>query len=437
MKPIVLIPPILSFVIGVGWIGTQRMAISSLEDETTELRDRIDALGNGRGEAGEQSLAMRMKEEAASEGDGIDWKDLAEKLAGANRGQMRDMRAMMELQTALMEMDADDLLAELAKIEALDLNNEARRALESMLIGMLAQKDPQVVLERYMERVNDDQGGMSWQLSSAFQQWQEKEPVAALTWLDAEIAKGTFESKSLDGKNRARVRFESAVIVGLLSKDPAAAKERMMAFPEDQRLEFFNQGMLVTRQPGSEKAFAELARSVLPEDQWGDAYRNSVGNLMRQGGFDKVDDLITEIEAGGKERESIVDHAVNQRVQKLGQEGKLDREAVDELREWASTQAPDRVDGVTGEALGKIWGNKSKIEERVRIVEALHDEGAGDELIISFIGDRHRGAAQQEAMRPLLDRISDEEVRQEAIDRLDGKSTPTPPSSSEVIEESE
>jgi hypothetical protein len=427
MKIFLIIPPVLSLAIAAGWLGSQRVVISGLETETAELRERIRTRASGSGEAGERSLATRMKEESKDQDEEIDWKGLAGKLARANRGGMPDMRAMMELQTALMEMDADELLAELDRIEGMDLGQEARQTLDGMLIGMLAQKDPKVMLDRYMDRVNDDRSGMSWQLSNAFQQWQKEEPVAALAWLDAEIAKGTFESRSLDGRSESRFRFESAAMIGLLSTDPATARERVLAFPEDQRLGFFNQGMLAIQRPGSEKAYAELVRSVLPEDQQGAAYKQSVGHLMRQGGLEKVDRLISEIDASDREREAIVDHALSQRVQTLGWEGKLDRAAVDEMREWASTQSPGRVDTITGEALGKVWGNRSKLEDRVRLIEALHDEGAGDDLIVSFIGSRPRGSEARELMGPLVERIADDAKRQQVIDRLAGKPmTPAP-----------
>ncbi|MEM1085731.1 MAG: hypothetical protein AAGI48_16605 [Verrucomicrobiota bacterium] len=424
MKPLPFIPPIACLAIAAGWLGTQRVAISSLETETAELRERIRLVGSGGVEAGERSLAMRMKEAGEEEGDEIDWEDLAEKLSEANRGGMTDMRAMMELQTLLMEMEADELLAELERIDALDLGKEARQMLDGMLIGMVAQKDPKLVLDRYMDRLHDDHNGMSWQLSNAFQQWQKEEPAAALAWLDAEIAKGTFESKSLDGRSQARIRFESAAIMQLLRTDPEAAAERVTGFPEDQRLAFFNQGVMSFQSPGNQAEFSELVRKVLPEDQWGAAYQQRVGNLMRQGGFEKVDDMISEIEASDGERESIVDHAVTQRVQTLGWEGKLDREKLNEMQEWASSQSPDKADAIMGEALGNVWGDRSKLGDRIKLVEGLHEDGAGDELIVAFLSNQNADAETVAMVGPLVERISDEEKRQEVMSWLEGESNP-------------
>lgn len=413
MKPIHFIPPLLALLIAGGWLGSQHVAISGLEGETAELRERIRLVNLSAGEAGGRSLANRMKDEGPEDGE-IDWKDLAEKLAQANQGGMQDMRAMMELQTLLMGMEADELLAELDRIEGLELNREVRQGLENMLIGMLAQKEPKLVLERYVHRMNDDRGGLSWNLANSFKQWQKKEPAAALAWLDAEIAKGTFESKSLDGRNGARIRFESAAIAGLLKTDLEAGKARALAMPEDQRIDLFRQGMVGFGISGNEEAFADLVRSVVPEGQWGEAYEQTVNHLMRGGGYEKVAELITEIDADGKERDAIVKQAVKGKLQALGWENKVDREAVDQMRDWVQEQAPENVDSFTGEALSSVWGDKSKLEQRVVIVEELLDDGAGDDLIMSFLETQRHASETREMVRPLVERISDSEKREKA-----------------------
>ena len=172
MKPSYFFPPVLSLVIAGGWIGSQRVSIGKLEEETVVLRERIELVRNGSMDGGVPTLATRMKGGGEGGEGGIDWKDLGDKLARADHGEMPDMRAMMELQTTLMGLSGEELLAELDRIDGMDLSKDVRKALDGMLIGLLAQKEPKAVLDRFLDRMNDRQSGMAWQLSNAFRQWQ-------------------------------------------------------------------------------------------------------------------------------------------------------------------------------------------------------------------------------------------------------------------------
>lgn len=419
MKIRILIPPAAALAIAGVWLGSQRSSIRELKGETVVLREGIERARRGWSSEGDPSLAIRMKEQKGAADGEIDWKDLGAKMAEGQHGRMADMRAMMELQTSLMDLSGDELLAELAKIDALDLSKDVREALDGMLVGMLVQKEPKAVLDRYLDRLNDQQSGMSWRLSNAFKQWQKKDPAAALAWFDAEIAKGTFNSKALDGRSEGRLRFEAAVVGNLLPSDPVAAARRVEDLPEDQRKQLFQQGAFASLKEKDQQAFAELVRSTVAEDERGAAYRQTVSSLMREGEFEKVDGFISNIGATAAEREAIVSEAAKRRIQMLGREGKIDREAVDEVRMWAMAQSPDQVDVITGKSLANVWGDKSTFEDRAKIVEQLHDEGAGDDLIISFLSANSHGGDSAELSRSLAERVGDEAKRAELIQKFE------------------
>lgn len=401
------------------WLGFQGSSIRELKRETVVLREKIEMARRGWGAGSDQSLATRMREQKEESDGEIDWMSLGSKMAKGENGQLSDMRAMMELQTSLTALSGEQLLAELDKIDALDLSREVRKALDGILVGMLAQKDPKAALDRWLDQVNDQGTGMSWQLSNAFQEWQKKDPAAAMAWFDAEISKGSFESKKLDGRSDARLRFEAVAIRSLLTSDPGDAKRRIEALPEEQRKQVFNGGVFSGLKEESHKAFADLVRAVVPEGERGEAFNSAVSAMARKD-FDQVDGFISNIQATTAEKEAIVARAAQSRIQGLGWDGEVDRAGVDEVRAWAATQSPDKADAITGRSLANIWGGESSFDNRVKMIETLHAEGAGDALIISFLSENHQAQQSSDISRALAERVRDESQRAKLLEEIGG-----------------
>ena len=417
-----LIPPLTALVMGGVWLGVQGSSIRELKRETVVLREKIAMARRGWGAGSDQSLATRMKEQKGETDREIDWMSLGSKMAKGENGQLSDMRTMMELQTSLTALSGEQLLAELDKIDGLDLSREVRKALDGILVGMLAQKDPKAALDRWLDQVNDQGNGMSWQLSNAFQQWQKKDPATALAWFDAEISRGSFESKKLDGRSDARLRFAAVAIRRLLTSAPGDAQLRIEALPEDQRKQVFNAGLFSGLKEESHKAFADLVRAVVPEEERGEAFNAAVSAMARKD-FDQVDGFISNIQATTSEKEAIVAHAAQSRIQGLGWDGEVDRAGVDEVRAWAATQSPDKADAITGKSLANIWGGESSFDDRVKMIETLHAEGAGDDLIISFLSENHQAQQSSEISRTLAERIRDESQRAKLLEEIGGGAT--------------
>jgi hypothetical protein len=331
-----------------------------------------------------------------------------------------DMRSMLTIQRKIMAMSAAEINAALEEIAALDLDKQSRAQLEQMLIGLLVQKEPQLVLERYFDKMDDPNSGMSWQLAGAFQQWLGKDSAAAAAWFDARIAEGKFESKSLDGKSQGRLRFEAALVSSLLASDPAAAGQRIALLPADQRRDLFQQGMFMNLKPGSEKAFANLIREHVPDSQRGAALASATGMMVHQGGYEKVGEYLDGIEATPAERKAVASQTASSKLQTLSHQGTIDRAAIDEMRGWLSKQSPDDVDRITGESLANLWNPGEKWEDHAKLVSELHAEGASDELLVSFLGghqvSQHRDAAIQMALK-----IEDEAQRERVLQRLGGQ----------------
>jgi hypothetical protein len=420
MKPLHFLPPAVALVASGLWLGLQQRSISTLETETVLLRQHVEAAKHAAIADDSSLAAARTNGKKANEPEAIDWKSLADTMAKAERGSgMPDIRAMMKLQSKLMSLSGAELTAALDEIAGLELSNDARRSLENMLINLLAQKEPKLVLDRYLDRLNDTRSGMgSWQLAHAFQQWAGKDSAAATAWLDAQIAAGKFDSKSLDGKSQSRQQFEAAVLASLIASDVNAAGKRLAAMPEDQRLEMFQSGAFMNMKPGTEKNFATLVRENVPENQRGQAFSNATNMMVHQGGYEKVGKFLDEIDATPGERKDIVKQAAVNKIQQLSHNGAVERKEIDEMRAWVAQSSPDNVDTITGESLGTLWGRESKWEDNAKLISELHAEKPSDDLLVSFLSG-HQASRNHEAALELAAKISDETKRAEVTARLE------------------
>jgi hypothetical protein len=420
MKPVTAIPPLAALAIAGIWLGTQRKSISAVESETTLLRQHVEAAKAPSSPDDDRSLAAaRTRAKQVKNPKAVDWKDLASKMT-SSQGMMPDMRAMMEIQRTITPMSAAELSEALKETAALQLDPQSRMMLESMLLQLLSQKDPQLVLEQHLDRLEGPNGSMSGQLASAFQQWLAKDPAAAAAWFDARIAEGKFEGKSLDGSSHGRLQFEAAMVSSLLATDPDAAGKRLAMLSKHEQQELFRQGMFMNLKPGSEKAMANLIREHVPEARRGSTLANATGMMVHQGGYEKVGEFLDGIEATPAERKAVANEAARSKLVMLSQQGTLDRTAIDEMRGWLSKQSPDDVDRITGESLGNVWNPKVKWEDRAKMVGELHAEGGSDELLISFLQGQQTSKHREDALE-LAAKITDETRRAEIIERIGRK----------------
>ena len=420
MKPTVLLPPALALAAAAIWLGTQHRSLSAVEDQNTRLREQIASVRSTSGDAATAKTTGHGKNGSKpAAAKKINWKELAAKQKDMERGQsIQDMRAMIELQKNLLGMSTEELVAQLDEIEALDITPEAKAGLQGMLIGMLAQKDPKMALDRFADRMEDDRSGsMSWQVAQAFQQWSNKEPEAALAWLDAQLAAGKFEGKSLDGRNDVRLRLEGAVLANLIATNPSAAIERLAKIPESQRAQIFQGGMMFNVKPGSEKAMADLIRSQLPEKDQATTLGQSASMLVQQGGYDRVTQYLKDIDASPAEREAIASQSVQMKLRNSQDLAKL-APALEEGRTWAEAQAPGSGDRVIGKALGSMPNFKQASEMAL----SMHEKSGNDEVLIAFI-EGPNAYGHQEAILPMIDKISDPAKREELRERF----VPKPP----------
>lgn len=414
MKTPHFIPPVAALLIAIAWLGAERRTLAKLEEENTVLRKHIAAARETAASDGEgnSSAAANTKKP-----DELDWKKIADQLGSMERnGGMPDMRAMIRLQQQIMSMESEQLVAALDEIAALDLDGDQRMMLEQMLLGIIAEKDPELALTRFLGRVGDQFGAVNWQLSHALGTWAEKDPAAATAWFDREIAKGSFESKSLDGEDGPRPRFESALIGVLLKSDPAAAGRRLAALPAEQRVETLNS---VNVGDDEQKALVGLIRGSAPEEEQPELVANQMNRFSHNGDYESMTAYLERIEATPSERAACVDEAADSRFLMRTGKGGITREKIDEFRTWANSASEGSADRATGKALAGAMnmGKETSFSELAALAKEYHAASGNDELLIP-LADHWRARSHKEEARELAGLISDEKRREEILEKL-------------------
>lgn len=323
---------------------------------------------------------------------------------------MGDVRPSEHFEQKVRSMSKEELASALDEMVALQLPSDIRRWLEITLFRSLCLLDPEFTLTRYIDR--DTMIAVS---SDALKQWAIKDQKSAVTWFDQQIAAGKFESKSLDGKSRARQQLESQLIEHLLSTDPEAAAARLAVFPADQRADV----LMTPDKPEAQFAFAKLVRSQLPEADRIPTLARQVRLDASNDGYSQVTDYFERIAASPAERAVFVSEAAETKVRWLSQDRKISREDIDELRGWAATQAPGNVEKATGAALAQSMSGDNNLEfiDAAALASHYHAANGNDdvltELLSNLVVDDH-----QEEARILAEKITDPQRRAEILNQI-------------------
>ncbi len=413
-----VIPPSVALVAVLFWNLSQWRAVSAQEDESGDLRKRVEAVKSARD--GLHTDNRQSKSKLSDVNGPIDWKSLSARLVGMrNSSQTTDFREMLGLNKRLGAMSREEIIAALDEISKLGLDDEARRSLEEVLIGPLIEKDPELALTKFASRIRDDSDGVGWQLASALESWAKKSPADASSWLDHQILAGLFESRSLDGRSDTRMEFEAAVVGVLLGSDPSAASQRIAALPEDQRREALEQITFSELGDAAQKAYVDLVRGLVPKDENSGSFTHIISELIPEGGYAKVANFLDEIHATPEEREVSARQAANSQLGALADERALTRNDVESMRDWLKTQSPGNVDTVTGEALGEVVQDEGKFsfQDASKLVLDYQKSSGSDDVLVAFLRS-FAARSNLEQAASLAQMIKDPAIRQEILDGL-------------------
>lgn len=415
MKVFHVIPPALSLVLVIAWNLRSQGSIREMEARNRELRSGIKAAGLGpQGEARGDGMRRRpVKSRAAT----LDWKAIAVK---AGKGaESVDLKSMLEWSRQIEGMSDLEILEALDGMDAMALDDRQREALEDLLIDPLIEKNPQLALERFADRIGKDDDNIGWRLSTAMAGWVKADSTAAMAWFDRQIAAGTFDSRTLDGRSEARIEFEGALAGELLGSSDALVARRISALPEEQRREALEQISFSELSPAARDAYVGLVRGLVPADERDGSFSHMVADLAEESGFGEVDAFLNRVNATPEERLVSAKEAANTRLGMIAEDREVTAGDVDAMRAWVEKQAPGTTDRVTGEALGDAAqdGGEFNFDAASKLALEYHRRSGGDEVLAAFL-ESFAARSNSEQALPLLDQIRDPKLRDRLRDSL-------------------
>lgn len=405
-------PPLAALLLVGTGIGVQRGGIAELEVRNEALRQRIERSEHSADSTTLTSAAASATGSSVVTGKRIDWRKLATLKAYGSGEDARALRAMIDLQQGLLELSPQELLTQLDEIAALDLPGEAKRDFEGMILQILGQKDPQLALDRFAGRLSSNQPSATWRLTMIFQQWAAKDIGAAAAWMDRQIEAGTFESKSLEGKNENRKNFEATLIREWVSGDFAAARERVTTLPEPLRSEVLKQDLFSKLKAGNEKEVADLIRNNAGNAV--EVLAKSSAFLASKDGYERAGQFLKTIEANAEERNAIAAQAVSMKLANDGWIKTDPASTIETARNWALQEAPGAAERITGDALGRLAGNR--FDEAAKLALQYQESSGDDTVLVTFLKTDGVKSHPDQAL-PLVERIADP-VKREEVHKL-------------------
>ncbi|TAG06890.1 MAG: RNA polymerase sigma factor, partial [Verrucomicrobia bacterium] len=355
--------PTIALICSAALIATQHHSISKLERQSSVLQKAINARSSS-SLAGFSADKRTSAAKTETDNEAFDWKKIAELFRQQNRIVSPGDRIRMEkLQQRFRAMSEVQLNAALDEIAALDLPKSYRDLLESIFINMLIEKYPQFALNKYIDRAQGSDSWIQFELAMAMGEWAKKDSASAIAWFDEQIASGKFDSKSLDGKSRARLEFEGRIFSSLLNSDPDAAKRRLNSLPEDQQNEVLSKAITGYINEENQIAFAELVRNRIQDKHQVNSVLSQHASFLVRGenGYQKVSAYLERIQATPSERGACLQQAVESQFQMITQQKKVTREDLDTMREWVTSQAPESTADITGKALASAINPMSNL----------------------------------------------------------------------------
>jgi len=242
----------------------------------------------------------------------------------------------------------------------------------------------------------------------AFENYFERDPIAAVQWLNDKAGSGAFEHL---GGSADQIAFESQVIHAGMATDPSAMKARLLSLPEESRATVFANSRA---EPGTESAWAEVIRGSLRGEQGAVALAQVVISSST-GQLDKVNGLMAILSPTETERDEIV--SLTLRKHPCDPEtGAFSEELLDEVHTWAREISPAIAGRKTGLLLGDYLTG-SGIDQASQIVSRYALEGDGDAVLTAFLTHPSTLLYPEQVM-PLCDQIGDPVLREQVRQQL-------------------
>ncbi len=383
------------------WVGTQRKSIASLEQENASLRTGIEASERSTVAPLPPQRNVPRTARVFHADQPIDWQEVSDYLAEANR----DPQWLASLRMKLQSMSPQELIAEMDKIEELFPNHPG---LEQMVLRPLIEKDPALPLKHLIGRIDSTSSSLTPPLFDAMWEWVKRDVDAAAAWFDEPVSAGSFTERRLGSRHLLDL-FHGPIIGELISRNPAAAMARFETIPESNRNDFIFFALNSwTEKVSDYAAFASVIREVMPEKDrlW------PITAFAQLLPFEEVSGYLDAINATPEERGESADKSAEMRVQHLSYEETITRHDIEAILEWAAEVAPHAVGRVTGAALDRSTHAMTALafDDAAKLALEYHAETGDDDILIRFL-DSYTGQSNKAASREVAQSIIDPERR--------------------------
>ncbi len=349
-------------------------------------------------------------EETATDGKTWDWPRALEAVKEQSMG-IGDFAEANRLRERIQAMEKSKILATLDEIQRLDLPRNSKAQLEHLFVDPLAQKDAAAAFDRFGDRMEENTG-IRHALKRGLETIAKEDPAAALALMDREIAKGTFEVKTLSQTSASRVELERVLAGILIDSDPSQLAARIVNMGEDEAFSLLRSDVHLRLTEDEWPAFANILRQGLPPDKQAVAFVEQA--LPSGDDYARVSRLLQATGAGEDEARRVAEQVGKVRLEYLAGERKLTAETVDAYRQWAAPLAPGSIDRLTGAALRKaVTENRMGFGQAAEIALHCQESGGSDELLTVFL--TAKGRFPKEAAREVAARIKDPQQRAKII----------------------
>ncbi len=421
MKPIHFIPPALALIAVGLWLSRSWGELQTVSERLRIQQHAGNHGGNTLLVDGSEKGRRPTRDIPVSR-QKIGWQRLSEIHGQPSKG----IFAKLELRRAellLREMSPEELLAALAEIAALDVDERERWAMNEQVLNALAAKDPVALLDHLISP-----GGAKVQsgrfVFNVFSKWAGTDAGAATVWLDEKIAAGDFTSKALSGENYHRTNLEAAMLKVLIGTDATAATARITALPEAQRARIITEFNIVSGGLGKQgfpdpalTNYGTLIRATLSADNQTSAISAPIKSLAAHPGYGNIDRYLDEVAATPRERLAGVGATATTKFRYLVEGNRLNVEELDKFRAWAVTQSPEKADTVMGSALAHLGDNGSSAGAKAyELAVHYHGETGNDQILVSFM--MWGNSYGREKMLSLAERIKDPELRGKSMEQI-------------------
>lgn len=448
MKTVHYVPPLVALIIAAAWLASLRASNRALEQDNRSIQAKIaESRGSlasqneraGMGAKSDRTRANRARAKRETKPADVEVKPLSEFMPTAsdfnelvrlnnNEGVRFNLTASCRrLEALASEMSGDELVTAYTLMASLPVDAPFRNYLESLMLDELKKKNPEFAFSQLIAKCqNEDTGPIKM---GDFDEWLERDPAAATTWYESQIAAQVFD-KTLDGKTPNFVPFEAAFLMSLLASDPAAAEQRMNNIPPDLRASL---GAYVWDVPKeNSKDFIDLLRKSMPVEEYMAILRN---NSLTEKNFSGDSDNepknaqknLDNLGFTPEERATLLAQDFAEFAQYRAMRDKYgmpSREKFDEQRKWIQAVDPSSADRATGVALQRYLkeSNTTSAQDFVeKVAMEYHGSGGGDELLLPLIEGSANGSIPfpKDRARVLATKISDARLREEMLQKLD------------------